>query len=476
MLHSVRVEPPPSDWAGLMQRDHIGSLLGQSVEHWRAATRRELLGQEFNHVVATGHQAGFWHPGILAKYLALDVCGEKLGAEALVELVVDQDEDNLRFIEAPAIDVEDVLIASPVRWTHWRDKELARPSGFLPPILAEPGAWRLTADHVFAIAGMQVQVRAMGRALILLASAASRAEQFALAAAVLREVRFANHRLPAIVEPTADPWASRRFLVSASRMTGTSLWRVLLDRLRHDPEAAWTAYNGAVAAHPEAGIIPLEKRVTGGCEIPCWLISEAGHRHRAFEHDLRRSDALLWPRALLMTGLVRLALADLFIHGQGGYQYDRITEQWFRDWLGCELAPITMVTATMTLDFNRQPPDPAELARAHWLVHHVPYNIDRFLDDRSHLEQRGKLLAEIDALPRGSVRRRELFERMRSAQRRLAARYEEMIVDTRRYLRATQRRMEETSVVNRRTWAFPLFPQSALRELAAGISRAFGAE
>jgi len=443
------------------------------MEYWRTASRRELLGDQFSCVVATGHQAGFWHPGILAKYLALDAAGESFRADALVELLVDQDVNDLRTLRVPLIDSDGVLTECGFPWTHWPEDETALPTGRQPPILAEPGAWRLPRGGTFAMAPNEAQCRVMGRSLVLRRTAPSRAVQFALAAGMLRDVGFANRAMPPLDRPADDPWRARRFLIEASSLATTSLWRALMAQLRLDPRAAWEAHNHAVAGYPDAGIKPLEHRPSGGCEIPCWLITDHGKRHRAFEHDLRRSGAVLWPRALLMTAVVRLGLCDLFIHGTGGYEYDRITENWFADWLGVTLAPRTMVTATMTLDVDREPIDARKLARALWLKHHVPFNVDRFLDDPQPLRERTAMLREIESLPRRASQRRELFKRMRSHQHRLAAEHSEIIESASETLRLTRRRMGEAALINDRTWAFPLHPHSALNGLRDSIRAAF---
>lgn len=473
MLHSVRIEPPPASWGDLIARREERPLLGQPMQHWRAITRRELLGHAFSNVVSTGHQAGFWHPGILAKYLALDRAGESLQADALVEILVDQDVNDLRMLRVPVIDSDGVLTARDLPWTHWPEDEATLPAQRQPPILAEPGAWRLPRGETFAVASNEPQCRVMGRSLVLQRTAPSRAAQFALAAAMLRGVGFANRDMLPIDRPTDDPWRERRFLIEASSLARTSLWQALMAELRHNPRAAWEAHNRAVAGQPDAGIVPLEHRASAGCEIPCWLISRDGQRHRAFEHDLHRSDSLLWPRALLMTGFVRLVLADLFIHGQGGYVYDRITEAWFAEWLDCNLAPDTMVTATQTLDFGREPVDDRELARALWLAHHVPFNVDRFLEDPLPLHGRTQWLREIESLPRRGSERRELFERMRLQQHRLAAEHSHLIESARENLRITRRRVGETALINDRTWAFALHPHSTLIELRDAVREEF---
>ncbi len=473
MLQSVRIDPPPPAWRDLMTASHDDSmLLGRPLEQWRRLTRSELLGGEPRVVIATGHQAGFWHPGILAKYFALDAAGAALDAEALVEIIADQDVGDLHVLRAPVIDAEDLLAARLVHWSQWPDEESQGPTGAQPPMLVDPHAWRLGEGERFALPGLEGRCRVMGQALMLMRRAASRAEQACLAAALLRDVRFANRPMP-LAGPPPGPAEAPRLLVPASALVATTLWAALVEHLRADPARARQTYNHAAAARPQAGVAPLERRVSGGCEIPCWLITPDGLRHRAFEHDLQRRDARLWPRALLMTGFVRLALCDLFIHGAGGAEYDRVTETWFAEWLGVRLAPQAMATATMTLDFNREAASEHELARAKWMAHHLPFNIDRFLNDPRPRKQREEMLRTIGSLPRRSAARREAYERMRTLQRDLARRHGRILDEAERTVRLTARRLSERSLLNDRDWAFPLHPPAGLAELRSRVAEGF---
>lgn len=473
MLESVRIDPPPPAWPDLLAASHDDStLLGRSLEQWRRLTRSELLGAEPARIVATGHQAGFWHPGILAKYHALDAAGAAMEADALVEIIADQDVGDLHIVRVPVIDGEGILTERAVHWSQWPHEERGGPTGAQPPMLVDPHAWRLDEAERFALPGLENRCRVMGQALMLMRRAASRAEQACLAAALLRDARFENRAMP-LASPARGGSEAPRFLIPASSLVSTTLWGALIDHLRADPGAAWTTYNRAAAAVPDAGIAPLERRVSGGFEIPCWLVTPDGVRHRAFEHDLRRGDARLWPRALLMTGFVRLALCDLFIHGAGGFAYDRVTEAWLGDWLGAGLAPKALVTATMTLDFDREAATERDLARAKWVAHHLPFNLDRFLDDPGPRRQREAALREIEALPRRSEARREAFERMRAMQRDLARRHERILDEAQRTVRLTARRLSERALMNDRAWAFPLHPPAALAELRGRIAERF---
>lgn len=474
MLHSVTIEPPPAAWRDLPPRSRAeATFLGRSAKHWQTLTRTELLGGDPHRVIATGHQPGFFHPGVLAKYLALDAAGAALSADALVEVVVDQDVGDLRSIRVPVIDSEEVLTAASLPWSLWPGEEPQSPTGRQPPLLVDPHAWRLAAGDRFALPQVEPRCRAMGRALGLLARSESRAEQTALAAALLREVDFANHSLPRLGTRAAGGACPPRYMVTASSLPTTSLWRAIIDRMREEPQAACESYNAAVAAQPAAGVAPLETRGSGGCEVPCWLITDDGLRHRAFEHDLRRPDALLWPRALLMTGLVRLALCDLFIHGTSGFEYDRITERWFDRWLDAPLAPRTMTTATMTLDFEHRPEAVGDLAHARWMMHHLPFNVHRFISDPEAKAQHEAIVNEIESLPRRSALRLAAFERLRTFQRDLLSRHPQLIDEARRRLRVAQRRMDESTVIGDRTWAFPLHDPESLAALAERVRDLF---
>ncbi len=473
MLESVRIDPHPFEWRRLVSAPRTdGPILGRTIAQWQALTRRELLGAEPKRIIATGHQPGFFHAGILAKYLALDAAGAALDAEALIEIAVDQDTGELHVLRVPVIDCEGVLVRRDLHWSQWPGEAHEGPTGAQAPLIVDPHAWRLQDGERFALPGLEARCRVMGQALMLMRRAKSRAEQAALAAALLRDVRFANRSLPSAAEQTNAP-ARPRHLVCASSLAETSLWRTLLRHIQDGPLHAWQTYNDAAGRRPQAGVALLERRTSGGCEIPCWLITADGRRHRAFEHDLGRSDAVLWPRALLMTGIARLALCDLFIHGTGGSEYDRITEAWLADWLGADLAPQTTVTATATLDFHRDAASDADLAHARWMLHHLPFNVDRFLDDPRPRHQREAMRREIECLPRRSAARREVFERMRAMQRRLVEEHRSVLDDARLRARLIERRMEERPLLNDRTWAFPLHDHAVLTALSERLAGEF---
>ena len=271
-------------------------------------------------------------------------------------------------------------------------------------------------------------------------------------------------------------WVRPMPSVNASRLLRTDLGRHLLTWMCDDPDGCAAAYDEAVDAFPEAGI----PRLTGhgdDREMPLWRAGVDGVRERATAADLRDwldgdGRAPLYPRALLLTALVRLGMCDLFVHGTGGATYDRAMERWIEGWLGVRPAPVAVVSATVRLPLlgDTLPPDTATAVarvRRGW---HDPETLD---GAGSRGVEKQTLLASIDAAPRNSTERRARFHAMHE---RLSTLRRDRIdpldalraaVDTARAQSAARR------VAVRRDWPFPLYDTATLDALAARVREPF---
>src|SRR5690606_24011692 len=178
-------------------------------------------------------------------------------------------------------------------------------------------------------------------------------------------------------------------LVFASAVGRTDLFGDIVRRMVDDPAACARAYNEAVGARPEAQLRPLElNEQRGRIELPLWRGAPGSPRQAVYASELADgqwggggaagggAEGELAPRALLLTGLMRLAGCELFIHGPGGGVYDQVTEAWLGSWLGREdLAPSVVASATWLLPLTDEPPPaPGELARAQWERHAARHN------------------------------------------------------------------------------------------------------
>ncbi len=192
--------------------------------------------------------------------------------------------------------------------------------------------------------------------------------------------------LRTLIAPLIPPAPS----VFATALASTEAFAALLEAMRADPGACVRAYNRACAAHPDAGMRPLvAEEAPGQVELPLWRLVPGERKRPVFARELPSIPAHeLAPRALLMTGLVRLFACDLFIHGFGGGGldgaggYEAINDGWFAAWretsapvraaLPWPPAPYVTVTATRLLPLGAEaPPTAAEAARAVWRAHHA---------------------------------------------------------------------------------------------------------
>lgn len=452
LRETLTIRPAAAAWRGIIRRNDAAM----------ARRMREQLGLPLDRpVVMTGHQAEFWHPGILAKYLAADAAARAVGG-APAWLVVDQDRAERVTVRYPAredgrVSIGTIDLARP-QTEHSRENRVAT-------VRERAGNGRHAAPPAAPFI-------ADGIASITAAMSRHRTEP-ALARGVAASLSDLMRPLLGISDPPA---------LFATGLSGTELFAELVEKMRADPEACVRAYNAAAAAHPTAGIRPLvSDEVQYRFELPLWWLPAGRERERVYAEMLDSVPVQeLAPKALLMTALMRMAACDVFIHGTGGgggehEGYDLVMEDWLAAWLGLpreSLAPMAVVTATMYLPLDVPPrPTGAEVARAVWLAHHARHD-PRAIGDGADAERKRAMVAAIAAAPKSE--RAHLFREMhkfldayRQARGEELARLDEEA-------RAAAVRAGEPDVRSDRTWAFPLYPVESLGRLRAWVEAEFG--
>lgn len=449
----LTIDPPSPAWRELLDRSRMGiarqDVLGRTIEQWRVRTRRELNLDERELVVGTGHQANCWHPGILAKPMAVAAAAAEFSA-GTVSLIVDQDEPEFATVEYPRHDENGRLDIGVWHVTEARAGiVVARHPPFDPGPLPEPQRASLPC----VVAGLQA-IRAGLRRHRESANAAAQV------GSMLRELM--------------RPWTGAVPMRLASQLMKTELARALVHAMASEPVRCVEAHNAATRAAPDAGIAPLP---LGGdsMELPLWRISDEGRRGRATARDAAawladpdRGPTLL-PRALMMTMLVRLGLCDLFVHGLGGGTYDGVMEHWCRAWLKVDPAPKAVVSATLRLSLRTEQGDELGLAtalhayRAGW---HDPRSL---LNHQRPSAAKRALIERINVLPRRSAERRRAYGELHDQLAEERSNHGPQLSSMRDAIAMARQREHERPIVERRTWAFPLYPQKMMDELAAAV-------
>lgn len=448
-------QPPPDRWAGMVRRDPPDKT---------AADTRKALGLPADRpVVMSGHQPGFWHPGILAKWFALRALAERIGA-APAWVLVDQ---------SPGARIEYPARAAPGRPVRRASWVLARDD---TPTAASPALTDVPQPPIPG-ATPSIQTGLNTIAETLRNRAPDLAHQLHRAAVEALELLLAGASRPAgaSVDVVTLP---------ASGLHASPAFARLLGAMRRDPEACAHRYNEAARSLPGAGVRPLALG-SGAVELPLWERADGPGPWRPVTSDRLADlpDERIVLRGLPMTALLRRWACDLFIHGTGGggdEGYDRVTEAWLGAWMPHEfperaLAPAVVATATLppiALGDGEPTPTPREIAAARVHAHRASHD-PALLGDAPAGRAKRELAERIERLPRGSRERAELFRQMH----RLRAEALEAHADRVRAIddraEALAARRLEAELASDRTWPFPLHGAEAIGSLRREVSEAF---
>jgi hypothetical protein len=422
---------------------HDPLIIRPSAPEWGDALRAGPV-QRPRPIIMTGHQPLFWHPGILAKYLAADAAARKWGGET-TWLVVDQGRPATVELRYPAR-VAGRLVSKSVLFGGNGDP--AVPDDAAVPCVRDGLARIIAAMN--AARGERTLSRRVGRALQTLLS-------------------------PMMAAPARTLYATELWELPA--FTG------LVSRMTADPEHCVRAYNAAVAHHPSAGMRPLiADDIQDRWELPLWWLPREGPRRRVYAEDLRNipRDELA-PRALLVTGMLRMSECSIFIHGTGGggsddehEGYDTVTEEWLRQWIGTTaLAPLAVVTATKHLPLGvKSCPGAAEVATAKWRAHSARHH-PAMLGEPTNESVKATHVAAIKS-SRDRHARDASFRAMHHILDEYRARRVQDLSGLEYAAAEVEGQKADAAIASDRTWPFPLYPPEALQDLKRRIDRAFG--
>lgn len=441
----VWIDPNAASWGGL-----VGTAEQTDIESQTFRAQMGLPPQ--TPLILTGHQATFWHPGILAKYFAAEAAARAFGG-AVAWLVVDQDAQDFGAIEIPALTEGGLLRRQTVRLGPPPpiDAAAASCASFAP----QPGGAALGKP---ALGSIQSGIAAITERLRERRGEATAARQVGLAVADL-----------------ISDLVPRRPVFFATDLQRTNLMQRLVERMRQAPLEMAEAYNAALAAHPEARVAALQ--IDGDrVELPLWRLRPGAPRARVWSDDaaLDTPDQLA-PRALFMTGMLRMAGCELFIHGRGGGLYDRITDAWLGAWLDAKLAPTAVVSADLALPLGGSGVSEQDVARAKWAAHRALHDPETVGDREAAAAKRAWLARIADARASGADSSAP-YRDMHRALEQYRAQHEGSIQALRDAAAKAERELANEAIAGERAWAFPLHTRAALEALRDQLFASFGVE
>ncbi len=436
----TELDPGPTSWAS--------SVSHNTTE--RARRFREQLGLPTDKpIIMTGHQAQLWHPGILAKLFAAESLAKRVGG-VVVWLIVDMDTNEALSLRVPVRHADGPMTDELFDFTPTDQRTVRRATGATPAV--EPALIGFGPEIQPASPEIAGRLERLHRAIAAHADASSIAMQATLA-------------LFDVLAPVSD----RPTIIAPTKFAETDLYKEVLAIAADDPGHFAGTFNEAVESVPNSGVSPVS---LGNEELPMWRLSEPGRRERARASDAKRGEPLL-PGGLLMTGLMRLAGCDLFIHGTGGRSYEPVNDRWLPHLIESPLAPFTSATATLTLDFDdHQPATQQDAAHAAWLAHHARHDPSLVGEDEDERRKR-ELAAQIESLPRHSRERRALYEEILAILERTRTEHASEISAFQRQAERTKMLAMEHRLRTDRTWSVALHNTEKLVKLHKTIDALF---
>lgn len=373
-------------------------------------------------VIMTGHQATFFHPGVLAKYHACDAIARLHNAHA-AEVIVDHD-------WSPS----DALIRTPVIENGWIVGErTTTPLGDDSHELLKQhaGTYPTTTPLATAVANAQ-----------------------ALSIQTLHSI-------------------------TATDVLSTTAGRDFVSTMLNEPGACRDAYN--TAAGIDKAIAPLIAHPDGSHQLPLWRITKDMHGVTTNRTTATTTNAARWldghpdiqlaPKALALTAVLRSAACNLFIHGTGGASYDAIMEAWLTAWLGetaaTTLAPRITVTADLQLHGPNGPVTRTTARHARWHAHNAAHN-PAALNDTEATRRKAELLSAIQAtddLQRRSVIFMHMHEQLQSYREKHASDLTQFRTRAERIEAGLRYAAPDVA----RAWPAVCYPKNALEELRATV-------
>lgn len=375
------------------------------------------VGSDDQLVFATGHQTELHHPGVWAKNVLIDAAATKVGGTA-VHVAVDTDAPKhlaLRFPgygrpftdDPSAASADWAGLVAPPTPAHLADleRDVARAAAadwpFAPSTAAFFAAVRRLALEAETLPGMLAAALHeydwdLGlRYTVLLASPIWRSPPYL---AFVHHVLANADRFAADYNAALSAYRDRHGIRTPGRpmpdlacrddRCETPFWRDDLTRGRRVRAWAERARGGRWALSAGDDRVELD---------PSADAATAADRLAGF---LRRHNLRLSPRALTLTAVLRLLVADGFVHGIGGGQYDQVADAVIARHFGVDPPRFCVTTATLywpPAAGRRRTSLPDLLREGHRLKHDALG------------PAKAAMVAAIDAAPRRSAGRQELF-------------------------------------------------------------------
>ena len=158
-----------------------------------------------------------------------------------------------------------------------------------------------------------------------------------------------------------------------------------------------------------------------------------------------------------------VCLGDSFVHGIGGGNYDEVTDDLMRRWLGIEPPGFVVLSATLRLPLDPPAATADDVRRAGRHLRDLAWNPQRYAGPAEMVAAKGRLIRE---QPIDRRERRAWFRRLQDATLALRPFVADRIAAAEREVEVVRRAAEVRAAWRLREFAWCLFPEEVKGRMA----------
>jgi hypothetical protein len=183
--------------------------------------------------------------------------------------------------------------------------------------------------------------------------------------------------------------------------------------------------------------------------------------------SLRSTQWKIRPKALVTTMMMRLFVADLFIHGIGGAVYDELTDRIFERFYRTPLPQFAVVTATLRLPWADHENEAAPEHEIRRKLHELRWNPDKFQPSPLHpdADHYSRLKKQLIASDQSLLSPRERFTLFRSINEGLQPHVQPIRQSTESALQRSHHHQKQLKTLLSREFPWVYYPERALLQL-----------
>ncbi len=492
-------QPPADTWETVWQ-SNLALAEQYRLPIDRASARRELVhaAQEYTRqyrdippshgateIVMAGHQPALIHPGVWFKNFVLAELAERFAATP-IHLIIDNDVLSSTSLRVPG------GTATDPRWEPLPFDRLERIVPYEAALIADPACFAgfgLRVERALAAWIPRPLIRTVWPDVL---SEYERTRNIGRAFAAARH-RLEPHRPGATLElPLSTVCQTSSFQTFAAEILSRIEEFVPLHN------RILTTYRQVNRVRSQTHPVPDLRRAQDEFESPFWVwTADNPTRRRLFvrpsanavefsDHhgwsarlararlaaglgDLAHTGIAIRPRALVTTAYARLVLSDLFLHGIGGAKYDEITDRLIQDFFHHTPHEFLTLTATFRLPLPRADVDEQDVRELRDRLRSIRYHPETIYaaaeitpSIAERIERKKFWIHSVEPERRG-----ERHRALASINQQLAAGLTPQANHTRRRIAELERGLQAQANWGSREFAFPLFPEAIVQQLAA---------